>query len=337
MKKSYLLVIIIALFSIYALGGCSNKPSGISSSGLKSEQSSEVNGSENSTSEEITSDISSSDGTSFDESTNLSDGSNSSKASTTSISTVSNTSVNTSTTATPASSNIYARFKLTGGSGDVILKDMDNLGFIGTCPLKYTNAQNGETIKNAEWKTDSKFSKYFNALHSATKIFFDASEDAKAGEKSARLKTEVPFTVSAWIFPATYTPSGSPDFRVIAAYGANGPIDHWDLKLGSNNELSFYHSAIATGDQRDSGVILDANKWYHVSVTFSATELVYYVNGVAVRTNKFKGDLEFLPTRGNFAIGGLVEGAYSFRGGIAEVCIFKGIVAPKDTTKYPIQ
>lgn len=332
MKKSFVLAMILTLCIAFIFVGCTNKPAESSSRAAQSSQS------ESAAESEIDSQAESSEQSADTESAVSSAASSaaSSKASTPASSAA--VSSKKPDTSEPAPSNVYARFKLTGGSGDVVLKDMDNLGFVGTCPLKYTNAQNGETIKNAEWKTDSKFVKYFNALHTATKILFDASEDAKAEERSTRMQTEAPFTVSAWIYTSTYTPAGSPDFRVIAAYGANGPIDHWDLKLLSNNELSFYHSAVATEDQPyDSGYILKPNTWYHVAVTFSEKQLVYYVNGKAVSTKNFKGEMEFMPTRGNFAIGGLVEGAYSFRGGIAEVCIYKGIVAPQDTTKYKIQ
>jgi len=328
MKKGFVTAILLPLCIAFILVSCNKAP------GEGSSQSSQASQAESAVASESTSETASSEQSADTESAAAS-GASSSKAAPSATS----SSKKADTSSTPAApSNVYARFKLTGGSGDVILKDMDNLGFIGTCPLKYVNAQNGETIKNAEWRTDSKFAKYFFALHTATKILFDASEDAEDEVRSVRLRTEPPFTVSAWIYTSTYTPAGSPDFRVIAAYGANGPIDHWDLKLLSNNELSFYHSAVATEDQPyDSGYILQPNTWYHVAAAFSEEKLIYYVNGKVVSTKNFKGEMEFMQTRGNFAIGGLVEGAYSFRGGIAEVCIYKGMVAPQDTTKYKIQ
>lgn len=343
MKKFIVLIVVLVFSLTFLISGCSPRPTTAGeSSGLSSQAASaSISESDSTDTSDIVSSEDTSSGLSEPGTSDISSGSQAvsqpSSLQASSGSQPVSSSLSTSSASTAVESNIIARFKLVGGSGDVVLKDMDGLGYIGTCPLKYVNAQNGETIRNAEWKTDSKFAKYFNALHTATKILFDASEDAKEGEQSTRLRADPPFTVSAWIRPSTYTPAGSPDFRVIAAYGANGPIDHWDLKLLSNNELSFYHSAVATEDQPyDSGYILEDNKWYHVSITFTTTKLTYYVNGKVVATKNFNGDMEFLTTRGNFAIGGLVEGAYSFRGGIAEVCVFKGIVLPKDTTKYPI-
>lgn len=262
---------------------------------------------------------------------------------TSSKTTANNTSSKTETPVTPAAVEAYARFKLTGGDPSIeriILKDMDGKGFIGSCPQSYLNTQTNETIKNAEWKSDSKFRNYFHGLHSATKIIFDCTEDVeKPEEKSAALTAELPYTIAAWIKPdGTYKPEGNPDFRVIAAYGTNnGTREHWDFKLNSDNTLSYYNADIPSDARTglDSSYKVPNDTWTHVAVQVSTTGITYFANGQKVDSVTFKSPMtrDTCKTgRRTFAIGSLTEGAYSLRGGIAEFGIYKGLVDPKDTT-----
>ncbi len=343
MKKSVMSIFasVLAMSLLFAGCGSGGNSSGESSvpnntasvsseeSNLTTEQTSSVEDGQTSSAEQVESEASSS----------VASG-NTSK-----VNSVSNTSKVSSTNTTPPTvkAEPYVRFKLTGGDPSIeriILKDMDGKGFIGSCPLSYLNTQTNETIKNAEWKSDSKFRNYYHQLHYATKIYFDGSVDVEIPEeKSTLLKAELPMTIAAWIKPdGTYKPEGSPDFRVIAAYGSNnGTREHWDFKLLSDNTLSFFSADIPS----ESRVGLDSNYkvkndvWTHVAVQVTKTGVTYFANGQKVDSKTFKSpitrDTNALGKR-NMAIGALIEGAYSLRGGIAEFVIYKGLVDPKDTT-----
>ncbi len=343
MKKSIMSVLASILAIGLLLGGCGSGKTSSEESSVPSDTASVLSEESNLTSEQMSSveesQINSVEQAESNSSSNGTSGNTSKITSTADSSKVSST----NTTSPTVKAEPYVRFKLTGGDPSIeriIIKDMDGKGFIGSCPQSYLNTQTNETIKNAEWKSDSKFRNYYHQLHYATKIFFDGSVDVEIPEeKSTLLKAELPMTIAAWIKPdGTYKPEGSPDFRVIASYGSNnGTREHWDFKLLSDNTLSFFSADIPS----ESRVGLDSNYkvkndvWTHVAVQVTKTGVTYFANGQKVDSKTFKSpitnDTCALGKR-NMAIGALIEGAYSLRGGIAEFTIYKGIVDPKDTT-----
>ncbi len=257
-----------------------------------------------------------------------------------------NTSSKSETATAPVQAEAYVRFKLTGGDPNIeriLVKDMDGKGFIGSCPQSYLNTMTNEMIDNACWKSDSKFRNYIYFKHSSAKLYFDGSEDVEVPEeKSTLLKAPLPMTIAAWIKPdGSFKPEANPDFRLIASYGSNnGTREHWDFKLNSDNTLSFF-SADIPSDARsgiDSSYKVPNDVWTHVALQVSTTGLTYFVNGEKVDSKTFKSpiknDTNGLGKR-NFAIGALTEGLGSFRGGMAEFAIYKGLVDPKDTTTIP--
>lgn len=324
------------------LGGCGSGKTSSEESSVPSDTAS-VSSEESSLTSEQMSSVEESQINSVEQAESSSPANDTASNSSKTTSTAASSKVSSTNTTPTVKAEPYVRFKLTGGDPSIeriIIKDMDGKGFIGSCPQSYLNTQTNETIKNAEWKSDSKFRNYYHQLHYATKIFFDGSVDVEIPEeKSTLLKAELPMTIAAWIKPdGTYKPEGSPDFRVIASYGSNnGTREHWDFKLLSDNTLSFFSADIPS----ESRVGLDSNYkvkndvWTHVAVQVTKTGVTYFANGQKVYSTTFKSpitnDTCALGKR-NMAIGALIEGAYSLRGGIAEFTIYKGIVDPKDTT-----
>jgi hypothetical protein len=155
---------------------------------------------------------------------------------------------------------------------------------------------------------------------------FDGVDDYVDCGNSAALKPNI-ITVSCWIKGSTQTAYT----RIISQDGPTGGADAYGFYVTlALNKVVFAIKTDVTGTvtSATSGVVLD-NSWHHLVGTYDGSEVILYVDGVAVGS----------PSAGtsilSYGIGGLTIGCFSeptslpsylFNGNIDEVSIFNSVI-----------
>jgi hypothetical protein len=155
---------------------------------------------------------------------------------------------------------------------------------------------------------------------------FDGVDDYVDCGNSAALKPNI-ITVSCWIKGSTQTAFT----RIISQDGPTGGADAYGFYVTTAlNKVVFAIKTDVTGTvtSATSGVVLD-NSWHHLVGTYDGSEVILYVDGVAVGS----------PSAGtsilSYGIGGLTIGCFSeptslpsylFNGNIDEVSIFNSVI-----------
>ena len=155
---------------------------------------------------------------------------------------------------------------------------------------------------------------------------FDGVDDYVDCGTSLELKPNI-ITVSCWVKGSTQTAYT----RIVSQDGPTGGADAYGFYVTpALNKVVFAIKTDITGTvtSATSGVVLD-NNWHHLVGTYDGSEVILYVDGVAIGS----------PVAGtsilNYGIGGLTIGCFSepttlpsylFNGNIDEVSIFDSII-----------
>lgn len=137
---------------------------------------------------------------------------------------------------------------------------------------------------------------------------------------NATLNLSKVFTISCWVKVA---PDRQQD-RVILSKGAIGDAGFFVLKLArTSGRLQFWSPALK-GDC-NSEIILDDNRWHHISVTYKEGRMKFYKNGSLAKTSQVTGSIRERGT--DLSIGSLTNSGHSFRGAIAGVKIYSAVLS----------
>lgn len=140
--------------------------------------------------------------------------------------------------------------------------------------------------------------------------------------------SDSPFTVSAWINPASLTDS----FNGLVSKD-NGTQREWALIVLSNGNLRMFLKSLSGNNQQsiDSTESISTSVWTHVAATYdgsgSYTGINLFINGTAATLqNPFNNTYTAMSnTSADVAIG--VYGTNFFEGLIDEVAIFNGVLS----------
>ena len=157
-------------------------------------------------------------------------------------------------------------------------------------------------------------------------LLFDGMDDYVDCGNSAALKPNI-ITVSCWIKGSANTAFT----RIISQDGPTGGADAYGFYVTTaTNKIVFAIKTDVTGTvtSATSGVVLD-NNWHHLVGTYDGSEVILYVDGVAVGSPS-AGTSVLSYGSGTLTIGCFSEPtslpSYLFNGNIDEVAIFNSII-----------
>jgi len=194
------------------------------------------------------------------------------------------------------------------------------LGSAVTGYQDFTGVGNGNqtyyTIENGtEWETG--IASYVEGWSN----FFDGTGDYLTIADDPAFEVSGDFTVEAWFY-MTNTPA---TFGCIVTKGASGIYQPYYFFINSSRTLLFYSSSNGTSWNVASAVSLGTilpEKWYHVAVSRSGTDMRLFLDGALITTIT-NGDPLFDNTRA-VAVGGRSDGTEIFTGYITDVRIVNG-------------
>lgn len=105
-------------------------------------------------------------------------------------------------------------------------------------------------------------------------------------------------TIEAWIFANTWTSEiwrGS-----IVANDAQGPDRGFAFRCGNNGSLSFVMAVDNSWKDVDSAPIMNEKQWHHVAVTVGSGTMTLYIDGLAVNSSTYSGNISTNPTSNVF-------------------------------------
>jgi hypothetical protein len=175
------------------------------------------------------------------------------------------------------------------------------------------------TVGGPRLSTISKFTNTYS-------LDFDGMDDYIDCGNSAALKPNI-ITVSCWVKGSTQTAYT----RIISQDGPTGGADAYGFYVTpALNKVVFAIKTDVTGTvtSATSGVVLD-NSWHHLVGTYDGSEVILYVDGVAVGSPS-AGTSILSYGSGTLTIGCFSEPtalpSYLFNGNIDEVSIFNSVI-----------
>ncbi len=109
---------------------------------------------------------------------------------------------------------------------------------------------------------------------------------------------------------------------------------YWsNYELNLDAALGFYFSGTFGGsqaDERSISSIYSINEWVYVCVTLDNTNLIYYVNGIAVDTDITTGNINITQSNRDFEIGRRSGGGLYFNGSIGNTLIWNRALTPTE-------
>ena len=186
----------------------------------------------------------------------------------------------------------------------------------------YRNGDNG-SYKSPQWLIPNNENKDKVSNYS---FEFDGMDDYVDCGNSAALKPNI-ITVSCWIKGS----ANSAFTRIISQDGPTGGADAYGFYVTTaTNKIVFAIKTDVTGTvtSATSGVVLD-NNWHHLVGTYDGSEVILYVDGVAVGSPS-AGTSVLSYGSGTLTIGCFSEPtslpSYLFNGNIDEVAIFDSVI-----------
>jgi hypothetical protein len=130
------------------------------------------------------------------------------------------------------------------------------------------------------------------------------------------------FTIEAWIKPSIAPNNGSGTGSGFLSNGSYSPALYASsggtAPASGFGSFGMYWSGIGGASWKNSGVKLAANRWYHVAVVRSGTDLSFYVNGVKA-PNSFVINATASMTNAPMRLGYSGDGSEYFNGNMDEV------------------
>ena len=127
------------------------------------------------------------------------------------------------------------------------------------------------------------------------------------------------YTIEAWIKPNTASASTDP---ILSKYGTTDSLRSINFNYASNGKLRLFERATGTDVSHDSTSTLTLNRWTHVAVTRTSSQVKLYIDGSLDNTISST----FTPNNGgsqNINIGSQANGQYNFFDGqIGQVRIY---------------
>jgi len=101
-------------------------------------------------------------------------------------------------------------------------------------------------------------------------------------------------TIEAWIFANTWTSEiwrGS-----LVTNDDQGPDRGYAFRCGNNGSLSFVMSVDNTWNDIETTSLMNTKQWHHVAVTIGNGTMVLYVDGLAINSGSYNGNIITNPT-----------------------------------------
>ena len=198
-----------------------------------------------------------------------------------------------------------------------------DLSLLATPPTNWYRMGDNGSYKSPQWLIPNNENKDKVSNYS---LSFDGVDDYVDCGNSAALKPNI-ITVSCWIKGS----ANSAFTRIISQDGPTGGADAYGFYVTTaTNKIVFAIKTDVTGTvtSATSGVVLD-NNWHHLVGTYDGSEVILYVDGVAVGSPS-AGTSVLSYGSGTLTIGCFSEPtslpSYLFNGNIDEVAIFDSVI-----------
>jgi len=198
-----------------------------------------------------------------------------------------------------------------------------DLSLLATPPTNWYRMGDNGSYKSPQWLIPNNENKDKVSNYS---LSFDGVDDYVDCGNSAALKPNI-ITVSCWIKGS----ANSAFTRIISQDGPTGGADAYGFYVTTaTNKIVFAIKTDVTGTvtSATSGVVLD-NNWHHLVGTYDGSEVILYVDGVAVGSPS-AGTSVLSYGSGTLTIGCFSEPtslpSYLFNGNIDEVSIFDSVI-----------
>jgi len=135
------------------------------------------------------------------------------------------------------------------------------------------------------------------------------------------------YTIEAWINPDTASAFSDP---ILSKYGGSDSLRSINFNYASNGKLRLFERATGTNASHDSTSTLTPNRWTHVAVTRTSSQVKLYIDGSLDNTISST----FTPNNGgsqNINIGSQANGLYNFFDGqIGQVRVYDTALTGSD-------
>ena len=135
------------------------------------------------------------------------------------------------------------------------------------------------------------------------------------------------YTIEAWINPDVASAFTDP---ILSKYGGADSLRSINFSYASNGKLRLFERATGTNVSHDSTSTLTTNRWTHVAVTRTSSQVKLYIDGILDNTISST----FTPNNGgsqNINIGSQANGQYNFFDGqIGQVRIYNTALTDSD-------
>ena len=164
------------------------------------------------------------------------------------------------------------------------------------------------------------------------------------------LNPDIPWTVEAWVQPASLGANGG-DYRVVLSSEYNeypNPFNGWYIYQQPNGTFAFVPQP---GNGFLTAGSITPGNWYHLVVTDDGTNFNFYINGVLAVAPYSVASADFIPDGdginpdgsaaiggddgGNFVMGQRTDGAFNtYQGGVQDTAVYNYALTPEQITTH---